>query len=145
VLLGIVFGLTNASFVWATKVMIGRMAPTEPVSSATPALARIPMRFSLPNLPPASPPGSKPRGKKTPTVRGPLDAEARAEDHLAAICRRPPLSAALVALPRLSGYLSSYCLAWVGERVVNDLRGDVLEKLSSLSLDFFNRSTMGVC
>jgi subfamily B ATP-binding cassette protein MsbA len=31
----------------------------------------------------------------------------------------------------------------VSERVVNDLRGDVLEKLSSLSLDFFNRSATG--
>jgi len=50
---------------------------------------------------------------------------------------------ALVALRGFSGYLSSYCMAWVSERVVNDLRGDVLEKLSSLSLDFFNRSTTG--
>jgi subfamily B ATP-binding cassette protein MsbA len=31
----------------------------------------------------------------------------------------------------------------VSERVVNDLRCDVLEKLSGLSLDFFNRATMG--
>jgi ABC-type multidrug transport system fused ATPase/permease subunit len=49
----------------------------------------------------------------------------------------------LVALRGFSGYLSSYCMAWVSERVVNDLRGDVLAKLSSLSLDFFNRSTTG--
>ena len=34
-------------------------------------------------------------------------------------------------------------MAWVSERVVNDLRGDVLEKMSSLSLDYFNRSTTG--
>jgi subfamily B ATP-binding cassette protein MsbA len=41
------------------------------------------------------------------------------------------------------GYLSSYCMGWVSERVVNDLRQDVFNKLSTLSLDFYNRSTMG--
>jgi subfamily B ATP-binding cassette protein MsbA len=49
----------------------------------------------------------------------------------------------LVALWSFAGYLSSYCLAWVSERVVNDLRLDVLAKLNTLSLDYFNRSTMG--
>jgi subfamily B ATP-binding cassette protein MsbA len=41
------------------------------------------------------------------------------------------------------GYLSSYCMGWVSERVVNDLRQDVFRKLSTLSLDFYNRATMG--
>ena len=41
------------------------------------------------------------------------------------------------------GYLSSYCMGWVSERIVNDLRQDVFEKLSTLSLDFYNRATMG--
>jgi ABC-type multidrug transport system fused ATPase/permease subunit len=49
----------------------------------------------------------------------------------------------LVAVWSLAGYLSSYSLAWVSERVVNDLRLDVLTKLNTLSLDYFNRSTMG--
>ena len=40
-------------------------------------------------------------------------------------------------------YLSGYCLAWVSERAINDLRADVFAKLNSLSLDFFNRSPMG--
>ena len=34
-------------------------------------------------------------------------------------------------------------MGWVSEKVVNDLRTDVLIKLNSLSLDYFNRSTMG--
>jgi subfamily B ATP-binding cassette protein MsbA len=50
---------------------------------------------------------------------------------------------ALVAIRGIMGYLSSYCMAWVGEKVVNDLRTDVLVKLNSLSLDYFNRATMG--
>jgi len=48
-----------------------------------------------------------------------------------------------VAIRGFVGYLSSYCMAWVSERVVNDLRVDVLKKLTGLSLDFFNRSTLG--
>ena len=35
VLLGILFGLTNASFVWATKVLIGRMVPAGAFALAT--------------------------------------------------------------------------------------------------------------
>ena len=42
-----------------------------------------------------------------------------------------------------AGYLGSYCLAWVSERVINDLRVDVVTRLSGLSLDFFNRSKLG--
>jgi subfamily B ATP-binding cassette protein MsbA len=50
----------------------------------------------------------------------------------------------LLALVRgASDYASSYCTGWVSERVVNDLRCDILEKLTSLSLDYFNRSTTG--
>lgn len=50
---------------------------------------------------------------------------------------------ALLAFRGFIGYFSSYCLGWVSERVINDLRLDVLTKLNTLSLDFFNRSTMG--
>ena len=49
----------------------------------------------------------------------------------------------LVGLRGLSRYLSAWAMASVGERVVNDLRCDVLKKLQSLSMDYFNRSTMG--
>ncbi|HMJ89084.1 MAG TPA: ABC transporter ATP-binding protein, partial [Candidatus Acidoferrum sp.] len=50
----------------------------------------------------------------------------------------------LLALVRGStDYLSNYCMGWVSERVIADLRFDVLAKLTSLSLDYFNNSTMG--
>ncbi len=49
----------------------------------------------------------------------------------------------LAAIRGFVGYGSSYCLAWVSERVVNDLRVEVLRKLGSLSLDYFNRATIG--
>jgi subfamily B ATP-binding cassette protein MsbA len=34
-------------------------------------------------------------------------------------------------------------MGWVGERVINDLRVDVLAKLNTLSLEYFNRSSSG--
>ncbi|MBI5799349.1 MAG: hypothetical protein HZA92_01305 [Verrucomicrobia bacterium] len=49
----------------------------------------------------------------------------------------------LVALRSFIGYFSSYCMAWVSARIMNDLRFEVLAQLYRLSLDFFNRSTMG--
>ncbi len=50
----------------------------------------------------------------------------------------------LIALVRgVTDYLSNYCMGWVGERVVNDLRCDVLAKLTSLSLDYFTRGSTG--
>ncbi|MBI3191139.1 MAG: ABC transporter ATP-binding protein, partial [Pedosphaera parvula] len=49
----------------------------------------------------------------------------------------------LMALRGFLGYFSSYFMGWVSERAINDMRLDVLIKLNSLSLDFFNRSTMG--
>ena len=50
---------------------------------------------------------------------------------------------AFVALRGLMDYGGNYCLGWVGEYAVRDMRMDVMEKLSSLSLDFFTRSSTG--
>jgi len=49
----------------------------------------------------------------------------------------------IVGFRASSDYLSSYCMGWVSERVVRDMRLDIMEKLSSLSLDFFTRSSTG--
>ena len=49
----------------------------------------------------------------------------------------------LMAFRGFTGYLSSYCLGWVSERVINELQVDVLKKLQTLSLDYFNKSQLG--
>ncbi len=49
----------------------------------------------------------------------------------------------LVAFRSISDYLASYCMGWVSERVIRNLRLDIMEKLGTLSLDFFTRSTTG--
>ena len=39
------------------------------------------------------------------------------------------------------GYGSSYLLAWSGQRITNDVKSDAFRKISSLSLDFFQKTT----
>jgi ABC-type multidrug transport system fused ATPase/permease subunit len=49
-----------------------------------------------------------------------------------------PLS---IVLRGLLGYGSSYLMAWSGQRITNDVKSDAFRKVSSLSLDFFQKST----
>lgn len=138
ILFGILFGLTGAGFVWATKVTIGRMTPATVITAsagtnllqtnAAPGFTAQ-LKTKMENatdkyIDPWLPKSGRPIGWR---------------QFLGGLLFLP----ILVALRGFCGYLNSYCMAWVSERVVNDLRCDVLEKLSSLSVDFFNRSTMG--
>ncbi|HUB66600.1 MAG TPA: ABC transporter ATP-binding protein [Candidatus Methylacidiphilales bacterium] len=47
----------------------------------------------------------------------------------------------VVALRGLLGYGNSYLLAWSGQRITNDVKIDAFRKVSSLSLDFFQKTT----
>ncbi|HCL92163.1 MAG TPA: ABC transporter ATP-binding protein [Candidatus Paceibacterota bacterium] len=135
VLFGILFGATSATFVWGTKTLIGRMAPeTE---------ARAHLKKEKPG-----------REQKLDRIKAELDRRTREwVDPWLPYAGRPVdwrqvlggllLFPALVAVRGIMAYLSAYCMAWVGEQVVNDLRTDVLIRLSTLSLDYFNRATMG--
>lgn len=138
VLLGVCFGLLTGSFVWVTKTLVGRMASGRSFS--------------------AQPDPGPAKDSKRGLVREKLTSELQektgqwVDPWLPRIGRsldtRQVLGSlffvpVLVALRGLVGYLSSYYLGWVSERVVNDLRIDVLQKLTSLSLDFFNRSKIG--
>ena len=46
-----------------------------------------------------------------------------------------------IVLRGILGYGSSYLLAWSGQRITNDVKSDAFRKISSLSLDFFHRTT----
>ncbi|HVY69574.1 MAG TPA: ABC transporter ATP-binding protein, partial [Verrucomicrobiae bacterium] len=153
VLLGVLFGLSNASFIWATKTMVERMD-----SNPRPAVVAQADAAIL---------GTSARDKDLPfpELRAKIRAKAKELQvklrHATDVYLDPWLPKRgrevdwrqmlggliffpiLVAFRGYIGYLSSYCLAWTSERVVNDLRVDVLKRLSDLSLDFFNRSTMG--
>ena len=136
ILLGVLFGLSNASFVWATKTLITRMSPPAATAPAAAKTERVDGKKSSEQL--------KARlEQETQDLVDPwLPAVGRPVDWrqiLGGLLFFP----LLVAIRGFVGYLSSYCMAWVSERVVNDLRVDVLKKLTDLSLDFFNRSTLG--
>ncbi len=143
VLLGVLFGLSNASFVWATKTIFERLSPEETAALAAQAVPQQPtplpgagfgarLKSSAQNL--------EKRVEKALDAWLPFRGRSLDWKQMLGGLLLLPL---LVAFRGYVGYLSSYCLGWVSERVINDLRLDVLQKLNSLSLDFFNRSTTG--
>ena len=156
IFLGVLFGLSNAAFIWATGTLFERLAPTPQtsalvLSNAAPASAATDIRLQSRPAPtteaPSSPGGIRQLGKdanaKLITLLDPwLPLMGRDQDWrqiLGGFLFLP----VLVALRSFIGYFSSYCMAWVSARIMNDLRYDVLAQLYRLSLDFFNRSTMG--
>jgi len=143
-LLSVLFGLSNASFVWATGLITERISPS--VESSPPTVNRSQDEIVSTGL--------QEWKKSSAAFIKKLDAgvKQRLDPWLPLAGRKPDwrqIMGGLLLLPILvavrsgTGYLSSYCMGWVSERVVNDLRLDVLSKLSSLSLDFFNRSHTG--
>jgi subfamily B ATP-binding cassette protein MsbA len=140
VLLALLFGLANGSFVWATRTIIGRFdreVPSAPATVAADGAGR------------AAP---APTGLKARLQEGNAHVQAVIEPWLPRVGR--PLNwrqvvGGLLFIPLLlfvraaTDYLSNYCVGWVSERTVRDLRLDLMEKLSSLSLDFFARFTTG--
>ena len=122
----ICFGLSNGALVWGTKTILERLSP--PAVQAN-AVAGDAAHSRLSRLTHQAVDSWLPRvGREidTPQVIGGL--------------LFLPL---LIGLRGLSRYLSAWSMAYLSENVVNDLRCDVLTKLQSLSMDYFNRSTMG--
>ncbi len=119
----IVFGLSNGALVWGTKTILERLSPQSMTAAATGGGSqpeRVTFRVVDPWL---------------PRVGREIDARQVVGGLLFL-----PL---LVGLRGLSRYFSAWAMASLSENVVNDLRCDVLRKLQSLSMDYFNRSTMG--
>ena len=146
VVLGILFALSNASFMWAAQVIIGRFedkpaaekaqstektaSPTKAVLNALPITEDIrswsekagaELELWLPRF-----------GEK---LRKPLTWRQKVGMLLFL-----PL---LLAMRAATDYFCNYFIGWVSERVIRDLRLDVMDKLGTLSLDFFNRATTG--
>ncbi len=138
-LLGVVFAMANASFLWATKTLIDRMEPVKTVEvrqveSAAPQ--KLVQNSYFTGL----------RKRMEANVQEAIDPWLPRMGRALSwqqILGGALLFPVLVFIRGYVGFLSSYCMGWASERVVNDLRINVMEKLSSLSLDFFNRSTMG--
>lgn len=125
-LLALVFGLSNGVFVLATKTLFERLTPA-PVAEAQSKTISLPARLS------------------NEFAHGIEQVLPRAGQPMTAV----QAVGAIFLLPLLvflrsgTGYLSAYCMTWVSVRVVRDMQIRVLEKLHSLSLDYFNQSTLG--
>ena len=124
--LALFFGVSNGAFVLATKTLFERLSPSpvvvgqvDPQSLAT--------RFS---------------GEFAEIMEKVLPRSGQPITPL-------QIAGAVLFLPLLmllrsgTSYLSAYCMSWVSTRVVRDMQLRVLEKLHSLSLDYFNKSTLG--
>lgn len=130
VVLGLFFGLSNASFVWVTRTLFQRLDTQQSqvvVSEKKGVLAEFLIKAEKTALEVIDP--------WLPLMGRPLDVK----QVLGGLFLLP----ILVALSRYLGYLSTYCTNWVSERANADLRVSILRKLNTLSLDYFNRSTTG--
>lgn len=179
ILLGVLFGLSNASFVWATKTLFKRLTPQSTASEvvlSNPSSTPLHWTAAGTNTVIIPPDGTLAGGAstnlsvKSTSAAKPVTglaaktglsekaqqlqnwSEAKVDPWLPIIGRKIDwrqmlggflLLPVLVAIRSFVGYLSSYCMNWVSERMMNDLRYDVLSKFYQLSLDFFTRSTMG--
>ncbi len=120
----ILYGFSNGTVVWGTKTILDRFSPPsiEAVTSDShlSKMEKVTFKVVDPWL---------------PRTGRPIDGRQMVGGLLFL-----PL---LVGLRGLAQYLGAIFMASVGERTVNDLRGDVLAKLQSLSLDYFNKTSMG--
>lgn len=134
-LFSVLFALSNASFVWATRTITDRFDPKPArVEESSPAKPGIASAISQ-RLMEINTAARKFMEPWLPRIGEPLSTR-----HIAGLLLFFPL---LVAFRGVTDYLSNYCMGWVSERVIRDVRLDIMEKLSTLSLDFFNRSSTG--
>ena len=154
VLLGFIFGLANGSFIWATKTTFARLTPPSALTNSVTASAQT---NSLSASTATTSPTTTDENSLKEKLKRKLNHVGDAVDHavdpwLPKLKRKIDMKqiiGGLLLLPLLVGirgaasYLSTYCLSWVSERAMNNLRVDILAKLNTLSLDFYHRSKTG--
>ena len=139
ILLGVVFALANGSFMWAASTLIGRWEMNETTEAKPAKKKKTELPESLARL--------RNQGEEfgremetridpwLPRAGQPLDWR-----QIAGILLFLPT---LVGIRAIADYLNNYCIGWVSERVIRDMRLDLMTKLSALSLDFFNTFKTG--
>lgn len=140
ILLGCLCGLTAGTFIWATRTLAERLTPADKIEEHRAAKKAKKPLIDFPE-------SWQRAGRAFKTS---LDAKLEYWlPRVGAVFTWQRVLGALLLLPILAlargatDYLSNYCMGWVSERVIADLRYDVLAKLTSLSLDYFNNSTTG--
>ena len=126
ILFSMIYGLSNGTFVWGTKTILDRF-----------------------NSPPTAEEVASGKAKMSPVEKATYQVvdpwlprsgrDINAKQFIGGLLFLP----ILVGMRGLTRYLAALFMASVSARTVNDLRGDVLVKLQSLSLEYFNRTSMG--
>jgi subfamily B ATP-binding cassette protein MsbA len=139
IVFGVLFGVSNGLTVGAVKLMLTRLQdPAAAVARPLPAKA-------------AAPPASA----AMQTVHGAAKQFGHelyvTVDPWLPLFQRPldwkQVLGGLLILPLIAGlrgimsYATTYCLAWAGQRISNDVKEDVFRKITSLSLDFYHQHT----
>ena len=124
ILMGVLFGMSNASFVWATRTLTDRLTPeskalTNRLERLSPDLVAADKKGKLPS--PFSPHLNKLKQRVDRAIDPWLPKQGVRLDwkmFLGGLLFLP----LLVTVRSVTDYLSNYCMGWVSERVVNDLR-----------------------
>lgn len=141
ILFGILFGLSNGAFIWAVGTLTERLSPE------TEQLSTFHKQKKLPNFFQNQFGGVKLKlenfRKNVDEFIDPWLPKAKSAFTWQRIVGGLLFLPLLALLLSATDYAADYFMGWVTERVINDLRIDVLAKLNTLSLDYFNRSTTG--
>lgn len=142
---GIVFGclcgLTASLFLWATRALTDRLQPPS-VAPLVQAAAAAPKKPEVPFLPEVRARVAEIQQRANEAI-DPWLPRAGSKMDWRRIVGGLLFLPIIAVLRGITDYLSNYCMGWVSERVINDLRCDVLGKLTSLSLDYYTRATTG--
>jgi subfamily B ATP-binding cassette protein MsbA len=139
ILLGVVFALANASFVWAARTLAGRweINETKGAKPASEGKTNLPERLDRLRQ------KALKFGRDLETTIDPWLPRAKQPLNWRQICGILLFLPTLVGIRATADYLNNYCIGWVSERVIRDMRVDLMTKFSSLSLDFFSRFKAG--
>ena len=135
ILLGVAFGLFNATFVWGTKTLFERLEPEK-----TESVTNLPQAEAVPGAWEAKLNAINDRAVVVaddwlPKVGQPL----QTQQIIGGLMFLP----LLVLLRSGIGYTSVYFLGWVSEYAVRDIKLDTHEKLQGLSMDYFHARKLG--
>ena len=142
ILFGVMFALSNGSFMWAARTLTGRFdtkaeAAAAAAKPANPARSAFSQKFKagralVGDL------GSKLQKMVDPWL--PRVGEPMGwRQGVGLLCFLP----LLIGIRAASDYLNNYCMGWVTERVIRNLRLDLMTKFSTLSLEFFSTFKTG--
>jgi ATP-binding cassette, subfamily B, bacterial MsbA len=137
ILLGVLFGASNASMVWATKTLMERFDPAGQEQKVEGA------KTTKPGKPGFFTKQGHALQQNARAFVDPWLPRAGGEWTWKMVVGGLLFLPLLVLVRSAADYGSSYSMGWVSERVVNDMRLDVMQKLITLSLPFFNKAKSG--